>query len=62
AFELVKRIYDNGGMVVDHVFAGKNAQAFVVFQKVPDIPQLLKKIEDRGAKTMTLEELESLMK
>ncbi|MCR5189562.1 MAG: hypothetical protein K6C97_11560, partial [Treponema sp.] len=46
AFELVKRIYDNGGMVVDHVFAGKNAQAFVVFQKVPDIPQLLKKIED----------------
>lgn len=62
AFELVKRIYDNGGMVVDHVFASKNAQAFVVFQSIPDIPQLLKKIEDRGAKPVSLEELEEELK
>lgn len=62
AFELVKRIYDNGGMTVEHVFADKSSQAFVVFENIPDNPHLLKKITDRGAKTMTLEELEEELK
>ncbi len=57
AFELVKKIYDNGGMTGEHLTGKGNA----VFIEQPH-PEHVKKLEKRGLKVMLLEELESLLK
>ena len=57
AFELVKKIYDNGGVTGEHLTASGNA----VFISMPN-PEHVKKIEKRGLKIMLLEELEGLLK
>ena len=57
AFELVKKIYDNGGVTGEHLTGSGNA----VFESEPH-PELRKKIEKRGLKVMLLEELESKLK
>ena len=65
AFELVKRIYDNGGTTFERLSysSGKAAagKSFVVFEAEPH-PELRKKVEGRGAAVMLLEELEDILK
>ena len=64
AFELVKRIYENGGMVCERITGRVPAgeKAYSVFTKVPDNPHFLKKLKERGLETMSLEELEDKLK
>ncbi|MCR4580201.1 MAG: hypothetical protein K5681_07640 [Treponema sp.] len=69
AFELVKQIYDNGGMVLEHITgvspkaaSSGGAEAFVVYENKPDNPHLLKKLSERGIKPMSLDELEGMLK
>ena len=64
AFELVKRIYENGGMVCERITGRVPAgeKAYAVFTKVPDNPHFLKKLKERGLETMSLEELEDKLK
>jgi DNA polymerase III epsilon subunit-like protein len=57
AFELVKKIYDNGGITGEHLTGKGNA----VFISMPH-PEHVKKLEKRGLKVMLLEELEALLK
>ena len=57
AFELVKKIYDNGGSTGEHL-TGKGT---AVFESEPH-PELRKKIEKRGLKIMLLQELEEKLK
>ena len=57
AFELVKKIYDNGGVTGEHL----TASGYVVFLGMPNAEHV-KKIEKRGLKVMLLEELESRLK
>ncbi|MBR1638278.1 MAG: 3'-5' exonuclease [Treponema sp.] len=65
AFELVKQIYDNGGATFEHVGGGSGqskSESFIVFENLPDNPNLLAKLKDRGVKAISLEELESVLK
>ena len=64
AFELVKRIYENGGMVCERITGRLPAgeKAYAVFKKVPENPHFLKKLKERGVETMSLDELESMLK
>ena len=64
AFELVKRIYENGGMVCERITGRVPAgeKAYAVFTKVPDNPHFLKKLKERGLDVMSLEELEGILK
>ena len=57
ALELVKKIYDNGGITGEHLTGKGN----VVFEKLPN-EQAIKRIKDRGLGVITLEELESKLK
>ena len=57
ALELVKKIYDNGGIIGEHLTGKGN----VVFEKLPN-EQAIKRIKDRGLGVITLEELESKLK
>ena len=57
AFELVKKIYDNGGVTGEHL----TASGYAVFLGMPNAEHV-KKIEKRGLKVMLLEELESRLK
>ncbi len=57
AFELVKKIYDNGGSTGEHL-TGKGTAVFV---SEPNAEHR-KKLEKRGLKLMLLEELESKLK
>ncbi len=57
AFELVKRIYDNGGITGEHL----TGRGTAVFISMPN-PEHLKKLEKRGLKVMLLEELEAKLK
>lgn len=57
AFELVKKIYDNGGMVSEHI----NGKGFVVFEKNPET-HAAAKVEGRGLKAVLLEDLKSRLK
>ena len=57
ALELIKKIYDNGGITGDRL-TGKGT---VVFEKKPH-EEVVKKIEKRGLLTITLEELEGKLK
>ena len=57
AFELVKKIYDNGGVTGEHLTGSGNA----VFAAMPN-PEHVKKLEKRGLKVMLLEELEEKLK
>jgi hypothetical protein len=57
AFELVKKIYDNGGSTGEHL----TSKGWAVFESEPH-PELRKKIEKRGLKVMLLKELESKLK
>ena len=64
AFELVKRIYENGGMVCERI-TGRvpdGEKGFAVFEKVPDNQYVLKKLHDRSIEAMSLEELESKLR
>ena len=64
AFELVKRIYENGGMISERITGRvpSGEKAFAVFQNVPDNPYVLKKLADRGVQPMSLEELTGKLK
>ncbi len=64
AFELVKRIYENGGMVCERITGRLPAgeKAYAVFTRVPDNPHFLKKLKERGLETMSLDELEGMLK
>ena len=64
AFELVKRIYENGGMVCERITGRLPAgeKAFALFIKEPENPHFLKKLKERGVETMSLDELEKLLK
>ena len=64
AFELVKRIYENGGMVTERITGRLPAgeKAFAVFENEQDNPYVLKKLKDRGVEAMSLEELEGMLK
>ena len=64
AFELVKRIYENGGMVTERITGRVPAgeKAYAVFTRVPDNPYILKKLKDRGLETMALDVLEGKLK
>ena len=64
AFELVKRIYENGGMVCERITGRLPAgeKAFALFIKTPENPHFLKKLKERGVETMSLDELEKLLK
>ena len=57
ALELVKKIYDKGGITGEHLTGKGN----VVFEKLPN-EQAIKRIKDRGLGVITLEELESKLK
>ena len=57
AFELVKKIYDNGGSTGEHLTVHGTA----VFESEPH-PELRKKIEKRGLKIILLKELEEKLK
>ena len=57
AFELVKRIYDNGGITGERL----TGRGTAVFISKPN-PEHLKKLEKRGLKVMLLEELEAKLK
>ena len=57
AFELVKKIYDNGGVTGEHL----TANGWAVFEKMPN-PEHVKKIEKRGLKIILLKELEKKLK
>ena len=57
AFELVKKIYDNGGVTGEHL----TASGYAVFLGMPNAEHV-KKIEKRGLKVMLLEELENKLK
>ena len=57
AFELVKQIYDNGGATVEHL-TGKGT---AVFERMPNAEHQ-KKLNSRGIKVMTLEELQEKLK
>ncbi len=57
AFELVKKIYDNGGTTGEHL----TGSGYAVFLGMPNAEHV-KKIEKRGLKVMLLEELESKLK
>ncbi len=57
AFELVKKIYDNGGMTGEHL----TGRGTAVFIKEPN-PEHRKKIEKRGLNIMLLQELEEKLK
>ena len=57
ALELIKRIYDNGGITGEHL-TGKGS---VVFEKMPH-EEVIKKVEKRGLSVITLEELEGKLK
>ena len=56
-FELVKKIYDNGGVTGEHL----TGRGYSVFLNEPH-PELRKKIEKRGLKVMLLSELEEKLK
>ncbi len=64
AFELVKRIYENGGMVNERITGRVPAgeKAYAVFTRVPDNPYVLKKLKDRGLEAMALDVLEGKLK
>ena len=64
AFELVKRIYENGGMVTERITGRVPAgeKAYAVFTRVPDNPYVLKKLKDRGLEAMALDVLEGKLK
>ena len=64
AFELVKRIYENGGMVTERITGRVPAgeKAYAVFTRVPDNPYVLKKLKDRGLEVMALDVLEGKLK
>ncbi len=64
AFELVKRIYENGGMVAERITGRVPAgeKAYAVFTRVPDNPYVLKKLKDRGLEAMALDVLEGKLK
>ena len=57
AFELVKQIYDNGGVTGEHL----TASGWAVFENMPN-PEHVKKIEKRGLKVMLLKELAEKLK
>ena len=57
AFDLVKKIYDNGGVTGEHL----TANGYAVFISMPNAEHV-KKIEKRGLKVMLLEELENRLK
>ena len=57
AFELVKKIYDNGGVTGEHL----TGRGYSVFLNEPH-PELRKKIEKRGLKVILLSELEEKLK
>ena len=57
AFELVKKIYDNGGSTGEHL----TGRGTAVLENEPH-PELRKKIEKRGLNIMLLEELEEKLK
>ena len=57
ALELVKKIYDNGGITGDHLTGKGN----VVFEDMPN-EHLVKKIEGRGLGVMLLSDLEAKLK
>lgn len=57
AFELVKKIYDNGGITGEHL----TGNGYAVFKGMP-VPEHVKKIEKRGLKIMLLEELEGKLR
>ena len=52
AFALVKRIYDNGGIVFEHLRENGN----IIFENMPQAEHV-KKIEDRGLKIILLSDL-----
>lgn len=56
-FELVKQIYDNGGVVKEHLVGNGNA----VFDSMPN-QQLAAKIEKRGLKIVLLDDLLEILK
>ena len=62
AFELVKRIYDNGGMVNERINGTKDKTAFVVFETMPENPYILQKLKDRRLVPMSVKDLESKLK
>ena len=57
AFELVKKIYDNGGSTGEHL----TGRGWVVFEKMPN-PEHVKKIEKRGLKIVILDHLQEKLK
>lgn len=57
AFELVKKIYDNGGVTGEHL----TGRGYSVFLNEPHL-ELRKKIEKRGLKVILLSELEEKLK
>ena len=57
ALELIKKIYDNGGITGDHL----TAKGSVVFEKMPN-SEVIKKIEKRGLSIILLEDLLAKLK
>jgi hypothetical protein len=60
AFELVKRIYDNGGISHEHC-TGSGAVVFDVESADELNEHLVEKIKKRGLEVMTLGQLEQLL-
>lgn len=57
AFELIKRIYDNGGTVFEHL----TGNGEVIFAEEPN-PAVLEKLKKRGLKAITSDELFEILK
>ena len=57
AFDLVKQIYDNGGVTVERL----QEKGLAVFERAPN-DQHQKKLADRGIKVMTLDQLQETLK
>ncbi|MCQ2586500.1 MAG: hypothetical protein MJ174_00185 [Treponema sp.] len=57
AFELVKQIYDNGGIVCERI----NGKGSVIFEELPN-KEVVSKIQKRNLKIITLDELQEKLK
>lgn len=58
AFELIKRIYENDGVVVESL----KSKGTVIFLEKPDSPEFVEKMNKRGLEVTSVEELEEKLR
>ena len=58
AFDLIKRIYENDGVVVESL----KEKGTVIFLEKPDSPEFLEKMNKRGFDVTSVDELEEKLR